>query len=325
MKSFLGAVDATGECNNNDSDDDDTTIANDLTTAFQQFMLQGKGSAPMSPLVATSLSSSSKKKKRQSQTSTGTPRGGSNNICSPTAKKSLQPILRAFQGRLDDWNYADTQLQTVLHSIWNLRSRLAWESKQLQQELEQTQQQQQQSSWQGCGFHNSRASCSSFLLPKDVHMALDHDVLQHERMLSALRKLMASLAQALEALGRRLDEWTMLLMAMVEEEDEGTRLEAQEALLLLLEDAQQLYHLLAQELYCKQTAAQKVLDSSIHDEILFSDPNAAADDGGGKTTTTTAPREIAKRAWKEWSSVSDDGDIKQQKRVLMDRLQKADR
>ncbi|KAL3929612.1 MAG: hypothetical protein SGARI_004704 [Bacillariaceae sp.] len=132
--------------------------------------------------------------------------------------------------------------------------------------------------WAGCGLRNNNGgggtSSNSFLLQDDIQCALDHDLLQHERMIAVLRSLMASLAQLLDAFGRRLDEWMM-------QDVNGMY-------------AQQLFALLSEDLYNKQVVSQKILDSC-HVGMLEEDaiPNIVK----GKQ-----PHEIAKQAMQQWKS-----------------------
>ena len=45
--------------------------------------------------------------------------------------------------------------------------------------------------------------------PSVIRVRQDHDLLRHEQMLTALRRLLASLAQIVDEIGRRLDEWML--------------------------------------------------------------------------------------------------------------------
>ncbi|KAG7337899.1 hypothetical protein IV203_022429 [Nitzschia inconspicua] len=277
--------------------------------AFQQFMLHGKGNKKVESSVSTTPVLSSKTKHRQPQTST-TPNNNNNNNNRKQQQQSLRPIIKAFQGRLDDWDHTDQQVEKVVHSIWNLRTRLAWECEQLQQQ-QQDEERHHSRPWQGSGFRPTTAATSCCLLVEDVHMALDHDLLQHERMMATLRSLMASLAQTLDAASRRLEEW--ILHASDDNEwCYNTRpQEASQRHMSLLSDTKQLYFLLAQDLYQKQLAVQNILQSS-HDGIL--NPHAPVAIAHG-----TTPQQVVKRALELWSTSSD---RVRQKKMLMDRLLK---
>jgi hypothetical protein len=273
-------------------DKDDTE---QMTAAFQAFMLQGKSKE------ATST---------KTLPSTTTPQHiGSKTNCTSTTStlvvygrtdqyfKSLRPIVKAFQGRLQDWNHTDTQLEKVMISITNLQMRLASESHH-QRHLQQPPKQQQHP-WIGSGFRPQIASIGIFLTPQDIDMALDHDLLQNERMMATLRSLMASLADILEVMSRRLEEWIHIRWNCVEHfhhNHDWQQQQQQQQQEPLLEDAQQLYRLLAQDLYRKQLAVQQVLED---------------DSGNGSTS-----QEISKQALKEWTL----SPMQKQKDSLMGRL-----
>jgi hypothetical protein len=298
-------------------DDDD-----DLAAAFQQFMLQGKKqSSTLSSSTSSPTPSSQKKGKTttpsDNSSSSGSSGGQSKRRPRPSSSSVVRPIIKAWQGRLQDWNQTDQQLQQVVSSIWNLRTRLAWESSQLRLlRLLQQQEETRNVPWQGCGFrshNNNNSTASSFLLVKDVDMALDYDLLQHERMLATLRSLMASLAQTLDAASRRLEEWMMNVTddtMPLEEEDPQQQQQQQPT--FRLEDALQLYRWLSQDLYQKQMAVQDILESS-HDGIL--DPDAPQTIASGET-----PQHVAKRALKAWSSMASSSDMTVPKKQLLDRF-----
>jgi hypothetical protein len=221
--------------------------------AFQEYMLRGKGlvvSTSSPPSIPPTRESWAKKRKKQ-----------------------VGPILKAFQGRVGEWKDLDGQLKAVLGSIANLRDRIWWESCQLQTFTETAK------DWEGFGF---RSRCN-LLSRADVDMALTHDLLQHEKMLSGARTLISSLAQVQEAMGRRLDEWMMFQL-------EEPVAQGQE----LLEQAQEAYLLLGGEVYRKQVLVQKVLDSC-HDGLVDKDATQSLGEGG-------SPRTVARQCCKSWSS-----------------------
>lgn len=220
--------------------------------AFQVFMSGGKAPSSLktpTPSKTVSTPASSSKK--------GTKRFG--------------PIVRAFRGRVEEWVQADKQLNNVLNSILNLRNRIWWEKKKLD-ESNRT-----QNAWQGSGF---RPCNHSFLLKEDLESALSHDLLQHEKMLSGLRTLISSMAQAQDGMGRRLDEFFQM---------EALTDDAQNILDAML----QVFHFLGEELYRKQGLVSRVMDSC-HDGILDYGMQDEKLDGN--------PRSVAKQCYNGWLS-----------------------
>jgi hypothetical protein len=251
-----------------DAAEDDASAVTAAAAAFQAFMLRGKGARPPpSPRHGQSSGGSATKHRPPF-----TPRGS-----------SYRPVFKALQGRLEDWNDTDRQLAGVMFSIHNLRCRLAWERRML--EATETSSQ----TWTGCGFRNHGGG-GLVVSQDDIHIALDHDLLQHERMMASLRSLMASLAQTLDAVGRRLDEWMMLEVTGNAEDDDHPRSTR------LLNDARHIYGLLSEDLYMKQVVVQQVLNSC-HDGLLDRD----ADEN---IVAGMQPHEIAKVAAKQWKNDS---------------------
>lgn len=227
-------------------------------TAYQEFMLRGKygggeATAPSTPIGRTPQNDSS---------SSGKKRG-----------KNEMVVFRAFQGRLQEWKDLDSQLDAVLGSIANLRDRIWWETKHLDHLAISK-------PWESLCFR-STSRFASYLHSDDVELALSHDLLQHERMLSTSRTLMASMAQTQDGMGRRLDEWMMMQLDYPLSELGYSS----------LEQAQSLYVFLAAELYRKQELVKKVLDSC-HDGLVEQD---AVDDFGN-------PRTISRQCCVSWDS-----------------------
>lgn len=234
---------------------------------------------------------------------------------SSKGKKEYRPIFKAFQGRLSEWNSTNKQLESVFRSIINLRDRIYWESSRLQppliaSDLKQQLQEEKMPSWRNCGFRSvsfNRDSNSS-LDTEDINLALSHDLLQHERMLSVLRSLLALLAQHIDEIGRRLDEWIFLDLSelppsqqqldryYVSKGDEST---TKDRILVtgwtnqqnILEDAREVYSLLALDLFRKQKLAMGIFNSCLDNILITIDENFSAEDSFQKT----------KKASTEWS------------------------
>jgi hypothetical protein len=225
--------------------------------------------------------------------------GGDDNNYNDRKKRGYRPILRALQGRLEEWKATNQKLEGVLRSIGNLRDRVYWESgflnvpsgssdERVMCKQQQKEQKEHRPSWRDSGFRSSLSSHT--LLKDDIHLALNHDLLQHERMLSALRSLVASLAQTVDEIGRRLDEW--MLQNLMEKNDEFVILVKEQD---TLELAQEIYSLLASDLYWKQKMATRVFDSC-HDGIL-----AEGDESTTHSFWMSDPRDVIKKTSKESS------------------------
>ena len=221
--------------------------------AYQAFMLGGKAPSslqtPPPPKTSSSTPASSSMK--------GTKRYG--------------PIVTAFRGRVEEWVQADNQLSNVLNLILNLRNRIWWERKQLEEFV------CNQKSWSGKGF---RPSNHSFLLEGDLESALSRDLMQHEKMLAGARTLISSMAQAQDGMGRRLDEFFQ--MEMLSDDMQN-----------IMDAMLQVYHFLGEELYRKQCLVSRILDSC-HDGLL--------DDSLEKERLDGNPRSVAKDCYNSWVS-----------------------
>ena len=179
---------------------------------YQAFMLQGKGSP-----------------------SNTAPTNATNNYTpSPRHNQQNQYNRNAFDRVLvTEWLSIDDNLAQVVHSISHLQDRC----RALSQELSQSH--SQQHAWSST--RPTRTIAANLL-----HHALTKDLLEHERLLQGLRKLLSALQQGQEALGRRLDV------------DDN--------------DCLVLYQATAAELYRKQVLAKELLDHAT-DDLVANDTN----------------------------------------------------
>ena len=202
-------------------------------------------------------------------------------------KRGYRIVLRAVQGRLEEWMELDQKLEDVLRSIANFRDRIYWESHFQRKHSDvsdercmlmwnQKKAAKQRPSWKDYGFRtrSSIHSNDNMLFKEDISLALDHDLLQHERMLTALRSLLASLAQTVQEIGRRLDEW---MLENLSDQNDGVSHRTGFKIFLkgqkTIELAQEVYSRLAFDLYSKQKTARQILDSC-HDGLLGGDDNS---------------------------------------------------
>lgn len=199
----------------------------------------------------------------QSQPSSySTPHRGS--VRGSYTPKSIRKLCDSFTDVLEnDWFDIDSTAWQLLRSIANLRERL-WHGSRFQKLLED-------------GSLND--STGGGLNRQDLDLMMDHDLIQHEKMLTQLRRTMAQLAQSQDALGRRLDE-CFRCIEEINQMDEAW-----------LEKACNLYKATAQELYRKQVLAQNVLRDAGSSGLL----------GENVPDEIESPRQVAKSAAEKWS------------------------
>lgn len=189
-------------------------------------------------------------------------------------KKATGPIVKAFRGRLDDWVDCDAQLGDVLRSIANLRDRIWWSSRQAASTNGPP---TRIKAWHGCGF---RPTENSFLSPEDIETAMSYDLLQHEKMLSACRAVSASMAQAQDAMARRLDEF---MMAYLEDTSDAQISQT-------FDEMQLVYMFLGDQLYERQLMVKKIL-ASCHPGLVDAEASQNHEDEGN-------PRQVARQCYK---------------------------
>ena len=159
-----------------------------MRQAFAEFMISGKGS------------SKNKEKPSSQVQSPSIDRAAREATAFKKQERKYWQIINAFQGTLQrDWLDVDDNLGRVMDSISSLRERIAAESRQLRKQKETPTKR-----WQGHGFRSRSSSLG--LTPDDVQLALTHDLLRHEKMMAGARMLIASLSEAQDTLGRRLEE-----------------------------------------------------------------------------------------------------------------------
>eukprot|EP00339_Tiarina_fusa_P006649 CAMPEP_0117081356 /NCGR_PEP_ID=MMETSP0472-20121206/57345_1 /TAXON_ID=693140 ORGANISM="Tiarina fusus, Strain LIS" /NCGR_SAMPLE_ID=MMETSP0472 /ASSEMBLY_ACC=CAM_ASM_000603 /LENGTH=271 /DNA_ID=CAMNT_0004809261 /DNA_START=311 /DNA_END=1127 /DNA_ORIENTATION=- len=252
--------------------------------AFQEYMLGGKKKSEAAAVSTPSPAGS----KKQSQESASWKK----------RKKQASPVFKAIQGKLEEWNDVDGQLGAVLESVGNLRFRIWCASRKIRERKRPGGDGRErgggggggggENEWESCGPRGGDAH--DVLELEDIDLAMNHDLLQHERMIGAARALISSLAQVLDALGRRMNEWMMLDYPADGADSEG-----------LLEKTEQLFVLLSEQLYRKQLLVKQVLDSC-HDGLIEEGATFSGDQGGN-------PRTLARRACSEWNAGDNKGSL----------------
>ena len=300
--------------------------------AFQQFMLGGGGGKKTKDDLsgggarnATTPASSKKNKKKKSG------RGSSQGVESFPApsmtsssssqkkrrkKKQVDPILKVIQSKVQEWKDMDDQIEAVIDSIANLRFRIWCEScRIIQQKYGSHDGTRKKEEWKQyglrCSSYNVGGRCGSsgdYLLLEDVELALNYDLLQHERMVAGVRQLMSALGQIFESIGRRLDEWMRIECeeGYSEYGDDwgGGGAIGGEGLQLMVQDV---YQFLSDELYRKQMLVKNILDTC-HDGLIQNDHGEERKVSGALDTSlqnsgsssSDTPRVVARRSHSQW-------------------------
>lgn len=287
-----------------------------MQLAFQQFMLSGGGNKN----TDGASSGTGKKKKNQgtleknlqseqSVVSKNSPsQEHKNSLQQNKTRKRYRQILEAFQKTLkEDWMDVDDHLGDVMASIVNLRERIRMSSKHLWK-WEQNLCSQAPPEYQGFAYRNypsySNDIVLGHLIKDDVELALFHALSQHEKMLAGSRRLLSSLNQAQEVLGRRLDELVKFNLDANQYLCGGEESELKELELFasqVVDWSRQVYIALAKELHRKQELVQNVLDSAT-DHLLFQeDDEIILDDDDDELS----PMEIAEKCHRFWPRGSD--------------------
>lgn len=276
-----------------------------------------------SSTTTTSNSSSKKKKKKKKRPSTGaspqkTPHNKtitttlveeesdddqisspSSNKLNQTTKKRYYQLIRSFSNKIQQsWFEVDDQILAVLESIASIRGRLPLEWKLLNSRYFNNKkydnvcvEKDTATDWKSYGLRGE-SKVSNYpihLHSTDIQLALDHDLGQHEKMIAALRSLISDLSECHESLGRLVDAiWKFHLECQYDgdEIDEGEEME------LLVQNTNDVYRVLSEELYRKQSLIPLVIES-INDDVLGGNTHAS---GNAEDT----PLIVARRCHKSW-------------------------
>lgn len=135
-------------------------------------------------------------------------------------KKRYYQLLRSFDDKVQKvWLDLDDQMLAILQNVASIRGRLPLEWKLLRSPDLVANEHSEihdgdsangagvDGGWKFCGYGGKPRECShAFRLRRDdARRALEHDLVQHEKMLRGLRSCMSDLAEAHEALGRVVD------------------------------------------------------------------------------------------------------------------------
>jgi hypothetical protein len=289
-----------------------------MRLAFEAFMLQGKGAVTStaaggdaSTTASTTTSTNSKKKKKKKRPSTGTspqkqtttpPKTEPISSPSPSklnqsTKKRYYQLLRSFSNKIQQsWFELDDQMLAVLENIVSIRGRLPLEWKMLSL-YDNTRPCKEQGmggqNWKHAGCRGTHETQHSLHLHRaDVQLALDNDLDQHEKMISALRSLISELSETHDSLGRLVDTIWMFHLdsqeVILEVEDENKEQDEMDS---LVQNINVMFQVLSTELYRKQSLIPALI-GSINDEMLCAslDP----------VSTESTPLEVARICHKDW-------------------------
>lgn len=230
----------------------------------------------------------------------------SSSSSSSSLLKQQTVLRRKFAECVQDWIHIDDQLQQVMDSIAHLRDRLLSSSRWIQQQQRRQEQQPEKHgalllpglsgdetktkkpdhSWKSFGFRHQNCGSSGIVVleVQDFELALSHELLQHERMLSLARTLLFSLSTTLDTMSRRFEEWmvweldiaTVVATAAASSTSTTTRHDESSASAfassnhsLGVTDAQHAYLYLGQDLYRKQGLVQQVLDTARQEDLIL--------------------------------------------------------
>ena len=286
---------------------------------------KGKGAAggsktptktPPRPPASNSRNISSQKKKSNTKAKTPqtTPQQRREEQRIRNTQRQYWRLYKNFFSIVEtEWLDLDDQLMAVVGSIDNIRSRLPMESRILRN-IRDEDEWEAKKPWDGYAQgYSSRREHNFALRVEDVRLAQGYDLVQHEKMLAGLRRLLSALSEVQDALGRKLDEllshhWECSDDAGIESAMDPQGLSTV-SLQTLVDEASLVYNQLAMELYRKQGMVQELLDS-VDDDMIAGEEKAAhsfgpeGDDilGGGRSSQKTAS--YCTKAWPRDSAQS---------------------
>ncbi|KAL3796782.1 hypothetical protein HJC23_010929 [Cyclotella cryptica] len=331
--------------------DDNANDAEQMRLAFQAFMLKGKGATTKvessdASATTTAKSNSSKKKKKKKRPSTGvspqkavsneeitTPVSAENeeqvssttpNKLDQSSKKRYYQLLRSFCNKIQQsWFEIDDQILDIIESIVSIRARLPLEWKILnsfkndnrRDYEEEFKEENMTDNWKYFGFRGKTKALNypAHMQRADVHLALEHDLEQQEKMITSLRSLISELSECHESLGRLVDTiWKFHLDCQVQGFSEicydgGDNSNGNFDMDILVQNATDLFRVLSTELYRKQSLIPLMIES-INDGLLLGG-NSLGFDGRSvhtestKSTVTSGedlPLSVARRCYKCW-------------------------
>jgi len=182
----------------------------------------------------------------------------------------------------NDWFSLDDQLLDVIQSISELRHRMLMQAKCLHDFAHH----KDRYNWLCHGNSKIHMICcdnTKILTKADVELALSHDIIQHEKMMAGVRSLLSNLSEIQDTLGTSLDK-------IMQQQLEVTtnQCKRNETLINLVNEMNNIFVMLAMEIYRKQILAQMLIESTAGNDILYSSHQSVdndEEDGARKTAT----------------------------------------
>ena len=217
-------------------------------------------------------------------------------------------LYKSFFAIVDiEWLDIDNQLEAVVGSIDNIRSRLPMESRILNN-INDEDDWESKKPWDGYALgYSTRREHNFALRVEDIRLAQGHDLEQHEKMLAGLCRLLSALSEVQEALGRKLDELMDLHWGCCEDVDLRSEYSSSSSIPMqtLVDEASLVYHQLALELYRKQGLVKELLDSVTDDMIEAEERSSHKTGGDDIMSVGRSSKGAASSCSKEWSRGSE--------------------
>ena len=220
-------------------------------------------------------------------------------------------LYKSFFAIVDtEWLDMDNQLEAVVGSIDNIRSRLPMESRILNN-INDEDDWESKKPWDGYALgYSTRREHNFALRVEDIRLAQGHDLEQHEKMLAGLCRLLSALSEVQDALGRKLDELMDLHWECCEDVDLRSEYSSSSSIPMqtLVDEASLVYHQLALELYRKQGLVKELLDTVADDMIEAEERSSHEVVGAGGDDIMNVGRSskgAASSCSKEWSRDSE--------------------
>lgn len=195
-------------------------------------------------------------------------------------EKQYQLLWRKFRNTVEnEWLFYDKELERVLDSMLNVRGRLPTEAKMLQACSDYGTSSHTHSgfkrhaSWKLHGFRsirNDAPSCIGFMNVSDIRKTYDHDLLQHEKLFSMLRKFIKKLFDVQNTLTRNLDDLMRHHLHCVNDavDDEQVELDCSNGI-ISIDNATEFYTMLSRELFRKQQMIGELLEADVFDVVTL--------------------------------------------------------
>ena len=259
-------------------------------------------------------------------------------------EKRYWHIFQSFREIVqDDWIPLDDEMESVIQSISNIRSRLPIMETAMCRKLEDKEKgtlpfplvvDNSTNHWKNHGLRRSKqdriisssfVSVNPYLTLHDINQSISHDVLQHEKMMTGLRRLLSDLSEIQKKLSKLLEDMTnhhstvVLEISINNENSESNRTDDclfklntshHNFPLHLMDHISNVFEVLSLELYRKQTLSQLILGSTTDKLLSLNNENEMASFDMEKVQidiemlTESDPRVIASMCSSQWPRYS---------------------